>query len=149
MVRMAPTNTSVSRCSAKASTRPCIFMKKSLEGNKMGNAHDFAAENGSRFREQLKDLIRIPSISTLTERKGDMLKAADWLADDMRRIGFETVEIIPTAGHPVVYGEWLGAGANAPTVLVYGHYDVQPAVITDGWDSDPFEPLERDGKLYA
>jgi acetylornithine deacetylase/succinyl-diaminopimelate desuccinylase-like protein len=124
-------------------------MKKSQEGNKMSNAHDFAKENGSRFRDQLKDLIRIPSISTLPERKEDMLKAADWLAADMRRIGFETVEIIPTAGHPVVYGEWLGAGKDAPTVLVYGHYDVQPAVITDGWDSDPFEPVERDGKLYA
>ncbi|MEO8607469.1 MAG: dipeptidase [Chloroflexota bacterium] len=115
----------------------------------MSTAQEFAKANGIRFRDQLKDLIRIPSVSTLPEHKVDIQKAADWLADDMRKIGFETIEIIPTAGHPVVYGEWLGAGKDAPTVLVYGHYDVQPAVKSDGWDSEPFEPVERDGKLYA
>jgi acetylornithine deacetylase/succinyl-diaminopimelate desuccinylase-like protein len=115
----------------------------------VNTAHDYAKANGSNFLDQLKDLIRIPSISTLPECKEEVLRAAEWMAADMRRIGFETVEIIPTVGHPVVYGEWLGAGAEAPTVLVYGHYDVQPAVMSDGWDSDPFEPVERNGKLYA
>ncbi len=115
----------------------------------MSAAHDYAKEHALHFREQLNDLLRIPSISTLPERNADTQKAAEWLAADMRRAGLEKVEILPTAGHPVVYGEWLGAGADAPTVLVYGHYDVQPAVMEDGWDSDPFEPVERDGKLYA
>ncbi|GIL11561.1 MAG: hypothetical protein BroJett038_02810 [Chloroflexota bacterium] len=113
------------------------------------NAHDHARSQASAYLEQLKDLIRIPSISTDPERKGDIRRAAEWLADDLRRIGFERVEIKPTAGHPVVYAEWLGAGEGAPTVLVYGHYDVQPAEIEAGWTSDPFEPVERDGFLYA
>jgi acetylornithine deacetylase/succinyl-diaminopimelate desuccinylase-like protein len=115
----------------------------------MTNAHDYVKANAARFREQLKELIAIPSVSTLPERQGDMLKAAEWIATDMRRIGVNNVAILPTGGHPVVYGDWMGAGANAPTVLVYGHYDVQPAVKEDGWDSDPFEPVERDGLIYA
>lgn len=115
----------------------------------MTNAHDYAQKNEGAFLEQLKDLIRIPSISTLPERAGDTRRAAEWLAADMRRIGFEKVEILPTEGHPVVYAEWMGAGANAPTVLVYGHYDVQPAVMADGWDHEPFDPIEKNGKLFA
>src|SRR5687768_102597 len=95
------------------------------------------------------NLLRIPSISTSPERAGDVRRAADWLADDMRRIGLQNVEVLPTGGHPVVYGEWLGAGEDAPTVLIYGHYDVQPAVLEDGWHSDPFEPVERGGRIYA
>ncbi|MBZ0276648.1 MAG: dipeptidase, partial [Anaerolineae bacterium] len=115
----------------------------------MSNAHEYAKTNGGRFLEQLKTWIRVPSVSTDPERKGDMQKAAEWLRDDMLRIGFDRAEILPTAGHPVVYGEWLGAGKDAKTVLVYGHYDVQPAQMEDGWASDPFEPVERGGKLYA
>lgn len=112
-------------------------------------AHEYARANAARFRQQLHDFLRIPSVSTEPARRSDMQRAADWLAADMRRAGFTTVEVIPTAGHPVVYGEWLGAGADAPTVLVYGHYDVQPAAMEDGWHSDPFEPVERDGRIYA
>ncbi|MBL8161101.1 MAG: dipeptidase [Anaerolineae bacterium] len=115
----------------------------------MTTAHEYARANAARFREQLNDFLRIPSVSTDPERTGDMQRAAEWLANDMRRAGFTTVEVIPTAGHPVVYGEWLGAGAAAPTVLVYGHYDVQPAALEDGWDSDPFEPVVRNGRIYA
>jgi len=115
----------------------------------MPNAHEYATAHGAEFEAQLKDLIRIPSVSTLPERKTDVEKAAEWVADDFRRMGFEKVEILPTGGHPVVYAEWMGAGDSARTVLIYGHYDVQPAVITDGWDSDPFEPVVRDGKLFA
>jgi acetylornithine deacetylase/succinyl-diaminopimelate desuccinylase-like protein len=115
----------------------------------MTDAHEFAQANGERFRRQLFDLLRIPSISTAPAHKGDIRRAAEWLADDLRRIGFERVEIQPTAGHPVVYGEWMGAGEAAPTVLVYGHYDVQPAEIEAGWTSDPFEPVVRGGKIYA
>ncbi|GIL11562.1 MAG: hypothetical protein BroJett038_02820 [Chloroflexota bacterium] len=115
----------------------------------MTDAHEFAQANGERFRQQLFDLLRIPSVSTDPARKDDIRRAAEWLADDLRRIGFERVEIKPTAGHPVVYAEWLGAGDGAPTALVYGHYDVQPAEIEAGWTSDPFEPVERGGKIYA
>ena len=112
-------------------------------------ARDYAKQHGVEFRKQLYDLLRIPSISTDPQRKGDVQRAAEWIAADMRRIGVQTVEVLPTQGHPVVYGEWMGADENAKTVLVYGHYDVQPAEMADGWKSDPFEPEERDGFIYA
>jgi acetylornithine deacetylase/succinyl-diaminopimelate desuccinylase-like protein len=99
---------------------------------------------------QLFDLVRIPSISTLSERAADVKRAADWLVADMKRIGLQNSESISTAGHPIVYGDWMNAGKDAPTVLVYGHYDVQPAEMADGWTSDPFEPIVReDGYMYA
>ncbi|MDZ4768312.1 MAG: dipeptidase [Chloroflexota bacterium] len=109
----------------------------------------YAQAHRGVFLQQLFDLIRIPSISTEPERAGDVRRTAEWIAAEMTRIGAQHVEIMPTAGHPVVYGDWLGAGASAPTVLVYGHYDVQPAVLEDGWTSEPFEPTERDGMIYA
>ncbi len=115
----------------------------------MSQAHEYAQQHAQQFRQQLHDLVRIPSVSTLPERAGDVQAAAEWLADDLKRIGFETVEVVSTKGHPIVYAEWLGQGANAPTVLVYGHYDVQPADMEDGWDTPPFEPVEKDGKLFA
>ncbi len=115
----------------------------------MTNAHDYAQTHAQRFEQQLFDLLRIPSISTDPQRVDDVQRAAQWVADDLRRIGMQRVEVMPTAGHPVVYGEWLGAGDSAPTVLVYGHYDVQPAELEAGWTSDPFEPVIRDGKIYA
>ena len=113
------------------------------------NPHEYARTHAPRFLDQLKDLLRIPSVSTLPERASDVRHAAEWVANDLRRIGLQAVEIISTPGHPVVYGEWLGAGPDAPTVLIYGHYDVQPAALEDGWTSDPFEPVERDGRLVA
>jgi acetylornithine deacetylase/succinyl-diaminopimelate desuccinylase-like protein len=115
----------------------------------MTNAHEYAQSNAKRFLDQLQDLIRIPSISTDPTRKEDVTRTAQWLAYDMDRIGFDNVEVVPTAGHPVVYGEWNGAGPDAPTVLIYGHYDVQPADMVDGWNTQPFEPVIKDGKLYA
>lgn len=115
----------------------------------MTTAHEYAKANGSRFEEQLIDLLKIKSISTLPECDADVQQAAEWVAADMRRIGLTTVEILPTGGHPVVYGEWSGAGSNAPTVLVYGHYDVQPAVKSDGWNNEPFEPVIDGGKIWA
>jgi acetylornithine deacetylase/succinyl-diaminopimelate desuccinylase-like protein len=74
---------------------------------------------------------------------------AEWIATELRRVGATNVELLETGGHPVVYGDWLGAGTDAPTLLVYGHYDVQPAAMEDGWTSEPFEPVERNGKIYA
>lgn len=115
----------------------------------MSSARAYARDNASAFRSQLLDLIRIPSISTDPARAGDVKRAAEWLVTEMKRIGVENAELIETAGHPIVYGEWLGAGPDARTVLVYGHYDVQPAEMADGWHSDPFEPVERDGFIYA
>jgi acetylornithine deacetylase/succinyl-diaminopimelate desuccinylase-like protein len=108
----------------------------------------YARANRERFLEELKDLLRIPSVSTLPEHQPDMLRAAQWVAEDLGRSGMEHVEIIPTAGHPLVYGDWLHA-PGTPTVLCYGHYDVQPADPIEEWTSSPFEPVERDGNLYA
>ncbi|MEM6530520.1 MAG: dipeptidase, partial [Chloroflexota bacterium] len=117
----------------------------------MTNPHDYAAENSERILEQLMEFIRIPSVSAdRTNHAEDVRKAARWVADDMTRIGLENVETIEMDGHhPLVYGDWLNAGDDAPTVLVYGHYDVQPAAMEDGWDTHPFEPVIKDGKIYA
>ncbi len=111
-------------------------------------AIEFAHQNQARFLEELKSLLRIPSISTLPEHKGDVRRAAEFLADDLRRIGMEHVEVIETEGHPLVYADWLHAGGK-PTCLAYGHYDVQPADPLDEWKTPPFEPSERDGNIYA
>ena len=115
-------------------------------------AIEFARQNQPRFLNELKDLLRIPSISTLPEHAGDVRRTAETLASEMRRIGLENVRLIETeAGktrHPLVYGEWLHA-AGKPTVLCYGHYDVQPPDPLDEWLTPPFEPTERNGNLYA
>lgn len=111
-------------------------------------ALQFATENHSRFIEELKALLRIPSISTLPENKADVRRAAEFLAAELTRIGMENVEIIETEGHPLVYADHLHA-AGKPTVLTYGHYDVQPPDPLDEWITPPFEPTERNGNLYA
>ena len=108
----------------------------------------FARENHARFLEELKALLRIPSISTLPEHSGDVRRAAEFLASELRRIGMENVRLIETAGHPLVYADWLHA-AGKPTCLCYGHYDVQPPDPLDEWLSPPFEPTERAGNIYA
>lgn len=117
----------------------------------MSNAHEYAASNRDRFMDELQTLLRIPSVSAdRTNHSGDVRQAAEWLVEHMQSIGLENVELIDLEGHhPLVYGDWLHAGDDAPTVLVYGHYDVQPAALKDGWDTDPFEPVIKDGKLYA
>ena len=98
--------------------------------------------------DELKDFLRIPSVSTLPEHKPDIDRAARFVADSLTRAGMEHVEIIPTAGHPLVYGNWLHAPGK-PTVLCYGHYDVQPPDPLDLWQTPPFEPTVRDGNVYA
>ena len=108
----------------------------------------FVQDNRDRFLNELKEFIRIPSISTLPEHVPDIGRAAAFVADQLRAAGMENVEIIPTARHPLVYADWLHAEGK-PTVLCYGHYDVQPADPLDLWISPPFEPAERDGNLYA
>src|ERR1700679_2113482 len=114
----------------------------------------FGRENKGRFVEELKALLRIPSVSTAPEHVGDVRKAAEFVAAELRRIGMENVRMIETAtaarpgGHPLVYAEKLRA-ENVETVLLYGHYDVQPPDPLDEWKSPPFEPTEREGNLYA
>jgi acetylornithine deacetylase/succinyl-diaminopimelate desuccinylase-like protein len=115
----------------------------------MTNGHFYAHTHADRFKQEMIELLAIPSISTQPEHHADVQRAAEWIAQHLWAIGMTAVEVHPTDWHPVVYAEWLGAGPDAPTVLVYGHYDVQPAEIADGWHTPPFEPTERDGKIYA
>jgi len=112
------------------------------------SAATFARENHPRFLDELKTLLRIPSISTLPEHKDDCRRAAGFLTDELRRIGMENVRLIEGEGHPLLYADWLHAHGK-PTVLVYGHYDVQPADPLDEWHTPPFEPTVRDGNIYA
>src|SRR5512143_147670 len=109
----------------------------------------YLEENYDRFQNELIELLRIPSISHDAAYKNDMDRAAQWLADKLRSMGVNHVEILPTQGHSVVYGEWLNGGASAPTVLVYGHYDVQSPEPLADWKSQPFEPEIRNDNLYA
>ena len=114
----------------------------------MENIVSYINSNREKYVEELKDFLRIPSISTLAENKADMLTAAEFVAGKLREAGLENVKIIETKGHPLVYADWLKAPGK-PTVLVYGHYDVQPVDPINLWDSPPFEPTIRDGKIYA
>jgi acetylornithine deacetylase/succinyl-diaminopimelate desuccinylase-like protein len=114
----------------------------------MDNVIDFINVNRERYLDELKALLAIPSISALPEHKDDVRRCADWCAAEMRRIGLQNVRLIETAGHPVVYGDWLGS-PGAPTILFYGHYDVQPVDPLDLWESPPFEATIRDGEIYA
>jgi acetylornithine deacetylase/succinyl-diaminopimelate desuccinylase-like protein len=114
----------------------------------MINVIDFVHSHRDRYVAELKDFLAIPSISALPDRAADVARCAQWTADEMRRIGLESVEVIATPGHPVVYGEWCHA-TGAPTILFYGHYDVQPVDPVDLWESPPFEATVREGELYA
>ncbi|HET9225567.1 MAG TPA: M20/M25/M40 family metallo-hydrolase, partial [Thermoanaerobaculia bacterium] len=107
----------------------------------------FFKDNSDRIRAELFELLRIPSVSARTEHRPDVQRASEWVAASMRQAGLDA-EIHPTDGHPIVLGEWRGA-PGAPTVLIYGHYDVQPAEPFDLWTSPPFEPAVRDGRIYA
>ncbi|MGD0682509.1 MAG: M20/M25/M40 family metallo-hydrolase, partial [Terracidiphilus sp.] len=108
----------------------------------------YARQNQPRYLKELKDFLRIPSISTLPENKGDCRRAAESLVAELTRIGFEHARLIDTTGHPLVYADWLHAPGK-PTGLFYGHYDVQPVDPIDEWTTPPFEPTERDGNLYG
>src|SRR5439155_9987966 len=107
-------------------------------GADMNNVIDFINVNRERYLEELKALLAIPSISALPEHAGDVRRCAEWCADEMRRVGLQNVRLIETPGNPVVYGDWLGA-SGAPTILFYGHYDVQPVDPLNLWESPPFE----------
>ena len=108
----------------------------------------FLDANVGRFVDDLRGFVRIPSISTDPAHAVDIGEAARFVAARMERGGLENVAILPTDGHPLVCADWLHAG-DAPTVLVYGHYDVQPPDPLEDWESPPFEPEVRDGRLYG
>jgi acetylornithine deacetylase/succinyl-diaminopimelate desuccinylase-like protein len=112
------------------------------------NAIKYARMNDERYLTELKELLTIPSISTFSENKPDMRRAAEWIAQQLRGMNLNNVQVMPTDGHPVVYGESLGAQGK-PTVLVYGHYDVQPADPLDEWTNPPFDPVVRGDNIYA
>jgi acetylornithine deacetylase/succinyl-diaminopimelate desuccinylase-like protein len=114
----------------------------------MNNVIDFINTHRDRYVDELKQYLAIPSISALPQHKADVRRTAEWSAEEMRRIGLQNVRLIETPGFPVVYGDWLGAD-GAPTILFYGHYDVQPVDPVDLWESPPFEATVRDGELYA
>jgi acetylornithine deacetylase/succinyl-diaminopimelate desuccinylase-like protein len=119
----------------------------------MNDARRRALEHAHNQRDsylaRLKEFVHIPSVSTDPEHAEDMKRAAEWMAAQLRQIGIDNVSIYSTPLHPVVYGEWLKAPDNAPTVLIYGHYDVQPAEPLENWISDPFEPETRGENLYG
>lgn len=116
---------------------------------RLNEAIKYAVDHQQDSLDQLKSFLTIPSISTLPEHEEDITRAATWVADRLRTLDFKRVEIIPTARHPIVYGEWLEAGSEAPTILFYGHYDVQPVDPLDEWESDPFGAEIRGDNIYA
>src|SRR6266702_7812525 len=114
----------------------------------MTQLETYIAEHQEAFLEDLKGWLRIPSISTLPEHAGDIRKAAAYAVEQLQHNGFEHVEAIQTQGHPLVYDEWLKAPGK-PTLLIYGHYDVQPVDPVNLWESPPFEPTIRGENLYG
>ena len=108
----------------------------------------FLKSNEQRFLAELLDFLRIPSISALPERAGDVARAGDWVAQRLTAAGVENVEVLPTGGHPVVYGDWMHAPGK-PTILIYGHFDVQPVDPVELWTNPPFEPTIVDDRIYA
>ena len=109
---------------------------------------DFINVNRDRYVDELKQYLAIPSISALPQHAGDVRRCAEWTAEELKRVGMQNVRLIDTPGNPVVYGDWLGA-PGAPTILFYGHYDVQPVDPLDQWTTPPFEATVRDGEIYA
>lgn len=117
----------------------------------MSNAYNYAKQHQDRFLEEYIHLLKIPTISTQPAHAKDVQTAAEWLKSMMLNIGMDKAEVIlmPQGRCPLVLGEWLGAGEDAPTILIYCHYDVQPAEVADGWDTEPFVPTIKDGRLYC
>ncbi|MFN2127314.1 MAG: M20/M25/M40 family metallo-hydrolase, partial [Anaerolineales bacterium] len=115
----------------------------------MSTWQTYLTTNQDRFLQELQEFIRIPSVSALPAHAEDIQTAAAWVANRLQAAGVENTAVMPTGGHPAVYGDWLHAGPDKPTILLYGHYDVQPADPLDLWDSPPFEPVIRDDCIYA
>jgi len=120
-----------------------------MPNDQLRNALAYNQENRDRYLDELKALVSIPSVSTDPAAKADMRRAAEWVAQQLRQLEMQNVEVYPTSRHPVVYGEYLMAGPEKPTVLIYGHYDVQPVEPLELWVSPPFEPTQRGENLYG
>ena len=114
----------------------------------MSNIKTYIEENKDRFLDELFGLIRIPSISSQAEHKPDMVRTAEYIKDSILSAGADRAEVIPSSGNPVVFGEKI-VDPTAPTVLIYGHYDVMPVDPVELWNSNPFEPVIRDGRIWA
>ena len=112
-------------------------------------ALEYVRKNRERFIAELKEIVSIPSVSMQDEHKDDMFRAAEWLVARLTNLGMGEVQILPTEKHPVVFGEWMGAGEDAPTVLIYGHYDVQPVDPLDLWNSDPYDAVQDGNMLFG
>lgn len=110
---------------------------------------EFVAANAADFSQALRQWLTIPSVSADPARHGDVRRSARWLAGYLQRAGFPVAQVWETKGLPAVYAHWPAADPQAPRVLVYGHHDVQPADLADGWDNPPFEPFEREGKIFG
>jgi acetylornithine deacetylase/succinyl-diaminopimelate desuccinylase-like protein len=114
----------------------------------LNNVVDYINVHRDRYVDELKQYLAIPSVSALPEHSADVRRAAEWTADALRTAGMDNVRLIDTPGNPVVYGDWLNAPGK-PTILFYGHYDVQPVDPVNLWTSPPFEATVRDGEIYA
>ena len=106
-------------------------------------------QNQSKFVKELVDFVRIPSVSALNEHFNDVVKAGNWVVERLKAAGIANARLMQTETHPVVYGDWLNAGTNKPTILIYGHFDVQPADPFELWDNPPFDPKIKDGKIFG
>ncbi len=113
------------------------------------DVRDFIAANAASFATDLMEWLAIPSVSADPARHGDVRRSAQWLAGYLAKTGFPTTEVWETKGLPAVYAHWPAADASAPRVLVYGHHDVQPASLEDGWDYEPFQPYQKEGKVFG
>jgi acetylornithine deacetylase/succinyl-diaminopimelate desuccinylase-like protein len=116
---------------------------------KLENCLAYAQDHWDSFLEDFKELLRIPTVSADPAFQADVRRTAEWILAEMKRIGLHNCQLLESSGHPAVYGEWLEAGDDKPTVLMYAHYDTQPVDPLEKWITPPFEPSERDGWLYA
>src|SRR5262249_32942372 len=123
---------------------PLLIRSRAMDGA----VADYLERSRDRHLAELVTLASFPSVSSASQHAGDVAACADWLAGHLERIGLEHVDLLPTGGNPIVYGDWLHA-PDAPTVLVYGHYDVQPSSPDELWATPPFEPTVRDGRLFG
>jgi acetylornithine deacetylase/succinyl-diaminopimelate desuccinylase-like protein len=117
--------------------------------NSPNEALNYAHQNREKFLEELKSFVKIPSVSTDPVHKSDIQQAANWVAERLKGLGMQNVSLLPTKGHPAVYGESLAAGEQKPIVLIYGHYDVQPADPLELWLTPPFEPTQKGENLFG
>lgn len=117
--------------------------------NAVSAVRTYIEQHRAAFLDDLVEWLRIPSVSAQPDHATDVRRSADWLAAKLKETGFPTAEVWPTRGAPAVFAEWPSGDPQAPTVLVYGHHDVQPAAREDGWTSEPFDPVVRENRLYA